>query len=202
MKQGVVFMVTVVMVMVLAYPVFAGDWIKCADEKQYCKTSGTPFVRYGTGDKWTWKKVPNGIYCGNEEFGDPKSNVVKACYVFSPWVKCANEGQYCQFTGTRDVQYGTGNKWTSKKATAKIFCGNQEFGEPAPNTAKACYYYDPWSKCANEGQYCQVSGTREVQYGAGDKWVSKTVTNGIACSNQGFSDPAPNAVKACYAKVE
>ena len=55
-----------------------------------------------------------------------------------------------------------------------------------------------WTTCASEGGTCSVSGTREVRYGANGKFVTKTVTGAIACTNGAFgSDPANGVVKSC-----
>nr|AGU10519.1 Subtilase family [uncultured organism] len=59
-----------------------------------------------------------------------------------------------------------------------------------------------WTGCAGEGGTCSFSGTREVRYGAGTSFVSKTVNGSTACSNAVFGDPAPNVVKSCsYSSV-
>jgi len=53
-------------------------------------------------------------------------------------------------------------------------------------------------ECAKEGERCQFSGTGDVSYGAGDKWITKTATNGINCGVAAFgTDPAPNVLKTC-----
>lgn len=53
-------------------------------------------------------------------------------------------------------------------------------------------------ECAKEGERCQFSGTGDVSYGAGDKWITKTATNGINCGVAAFGkDPAPNVLKTC-----
>jgi len=62
---------------------------------------------------------------------------------------------------------------------------------PAPTPAVT------WTACANEGATCSFSGTREVRYGAGNSFVSKTVTGSTACTNAVFGDPAPNVAKSC-----
>ena len=54
-----------------------------------------------------------------------------------------------------------------------------------------------WTSCAPEGGTCSFSGTREVRYGAGNSFVSKTVTGSTACTNAVFGDPIPNVVKSC-----
>jgi hypothetical protein len=66
-------------------------------------------------------------------------------------------------------------------------------GSPTPAPTPAV----TWTACAAEGGTCAFSGTREVRYGAGSSFVSKTVTGSVACTNAVFGDPAPNVVKSC-----
>jgi CspA family cold shock protein len=55
-----------------------------------------------------------------------------------------------------------------------------------------------WTLCANEGQTCTSTGTKEVRYGANGTFVYRTVTGSIACSNAAFGgDPVPYVVKRC-----
>lgn len=59
-------------------------------------------------------------------------------------------------------------------------------------------YYD---YCSAENQTCNFTGTREVRYGANDSYKYKVTSEGVACSNAVFGDPAPSAVKSCYKGV-
>ena len=54
-----------------------------------------------------------------------------------------------------------------------------------------------WTQCANEGGTCSFSGTRQVRYGSGTTFVTRTVTASVACSNAVFGDPTPNVAKSC-----
>ena len=54
-----------------------------------------------------------------------------------------------------------------------------------------------WTHCANEKATCSFSGTREVRYGAGTAWVTKTFTGSVQCTNAVFGDPILNTVKTC-----
>lgn len=56
--------------------------------------------------------------------------------------------------------------------------------------------------CAEEGQRCNFSGTKDVFYGANGKNTYKySVTGGIDCNNQTFGgDPNPGVQKRCYIK--
>jgi Viral BACON domain/Fibronectin type III domain len=55
-----------------------------------------------------------------------------------------------------------------------------------------------WTFCADEGQRCSFTGTKNVRYGANGVYVYKSLTNGTACSNSVFGDPLKGADKQCY----
>jgi hypothetical protein len=54
-----------------------------------------------------------------------------------------------------------------------------------------------WVFCANENAVCSFSGTRTVRYGAGTKYVTKTVTSSVNCNNSVFGDPVVGVAKHC-----
>ena len=58
----------------------------------------------------------------------------------NPYTACANEGSACNFTGTREVIYGTTTKWHRRIVTNGINCTNDQWGaDPAPGDGKKCY---------------------------------------------------------------
>jgi hypothetical protein len=55
-----------------------------------------------------------------------------------------------------------------------------------------------WTFCATEGARCEFTGTHQVRYGADGKFtLPRTFTDGVACDNAMFADPAPGVVKQC-----
>jgi hypothetical protein len=54
-----------------------------------------------------------------------------------------------------------------------------------------------WVFCATEGGECAFTGTMNVRYGANVSFVVKTLTDGTACTNAVFGDPAPDTAKHC-----
>jgi hypothetical protein len=55
-----------------------------------------------------------------------------------------------------------------------------------------------WTSCATEGARCAFTGTKQVRYGANGKFtLPRTFTDGVACENAVFADPAPGVVKQC-----
>lgn len=116
------------------------------------------------------------------------------------WRTCANEDEYCRFSGEKRVAYGAGNQWTYQTARNGIACNNRTFGDPVPGVRKSCRYVERVAsvvRCAREGDFCSFRGTREVRYGADGRWARGMFSNGVECSNRVFGDPAPNVVKSC-----
>jgi hypothetical protein len=127
------------------------------------------------------------------------------------WTACGNEGATCSFSGTREVRFGANGTYTSKVITASTPCTSAVFGDPIKGVAKTCSYSSSssavpttstasspsWIACAGEGGTCTFSGTREVRYGAGTAFVTKTFTGSVVCLNAGFGDPAYGQLKTC-----
>lgn len=199
-------------------------WTRCAVENGTCTFSGTREVRYGAGTKWNIKTFTSVANCNNQVFGDPIQGVAKTCEVSSidqsapapvTWTTCANENSTCTFTGTREVRYGAGNSWNIKTIATSTPCTNAVFGDPIQGTAKTCQYSSvvvttptppppaiTWTTCANENGTCTFTGTREVRYGAGSSWFTKTFTTSVACTNAVFGDPIQGTAKTCqYSSV-
>lgn len=98
---------------------------------------------------------------------------------------CASEGERCWFSGTAEVAYGAGNKWTTKVLKGGFNCGVNTFGsDPAYGTLKTCRIVN--RDCAREGGRCEFDGWRTVKYGANGAFVKQTFRNGVACSNDAF----------------
>ncbi|CAM3946218.1 Pectate trisaccharide-lyase precursor [Vibrio aerogenes CECT 7868] len=120
---------------------------------------------------------------------------------------CANEGESCQFSGTKKVAYGASGKFNYETATNSVSCDNSTFGDPIYGSKKACYYQQDqapsngpsgYTPCAKEGETCQFSGTRKVAYGASGKFNYQLATNSISCDNNTFGDPIYGTAKECY----
>jgi hypothetical protein len=119
------------------------------------------------------------------------------------WTFCAEEGGVCAFTGTMVVRYGANGSFFVETLTNGTACTNAVFGDPAPGTPKQCGIRTPstppmeWTFCAPEGGVCAFNGSIEVRYGANGSFFFKTITDGTACTNQVFGDPAPGVAKSC-----
>lgn len=131
------------------------------------------------------------------------------------YTNCASEDGICTFTGTRQVRYGANGTYVTKTATGSIACNNATFGDPTPGFVKSCSYSNlviqppsggpvtvppvaaTWTTCAAEDGTCTFSGTRQVRYGARDRYVTKTATTSIPCNNATFGDPINGVVKSC-----
>jgi hypothetical protein len=124
-------------------------WTNCASENGTCTFSGTAQVRYGANGVYATKTATGAIACSNAVFGDPTPNVAKTCQYSATatatppaetWTACAAENATCSFSGTRAVRYGGAGVFVSKVVAASTACTNAVFGDPIPNTVKACFY--------------------------------------------------------------
>jgi hypothetical protein len=130
----------------------------------------------------------------------------------------AEGGSFTVATATV-VSYGAGTRWVQKTVTGTGSCTNAFFGtDPAPNTVKSCVAPagtpapppapppppppapPTGPTLASEGGTFTVATPTLVSYGADTRWVQKTVTGTVSCTNAYFgTDPAPFVVKRCVA---
>ena len=59
------------------------------------------------------------------------------------------------------------------------------------------YDWETYVNCASENGFCGFSGTKSVRYGTATNATYRTLSNGTACNNTVFGDPAPGFVKQC-----
>ena len=59
-------------------------------------------------------------------------------YGNSNWSQCASEGQFCSFSGTRNVQYGANGVYVYRTVTNGTICSNAVFSDPLFGVAKRC----------------------------------------------------------------
>jgi hypothetical protein len=133
----------------------------------------------------------------------PEPSTPTAPVTDGAWTPCAAEGGICAFSGTHQVRYGANGNYATATATGTIACSNSVFGDVAPGFVKTCSVSTSassavvWTACANEGNVCKFGGQREVRYGTASKFVTKTFTGRVTCSNAMFGDPAPGFMKKC-----
>ncbi len=129
------------------------------------------------------------------------------------WTFCGNEGDICRVPGTQLVRYGIDGAYVYQTVTDAIGCGNSQWPDPAFMRVKHCDVASSgatapapapapvpgpapspapapapasWTFVANEYEAFSVSGTRTVRYGAGSKWVQRSVTGSGNCTNHSF----------------
>jgi hypothetical protein len=131
------------------------SWTFCVAEGSICNFSGTKTVRFGANGTYDYKTATGSIPCSDNGFTDPLPGVRKSCDIAnttttttttttSPtttWTRCATEGAYCVFPGTKKVRYGANGTFVTK-ITGSIECSNRTFGDPIPGVRKACDYTD------------------------------------------------------------
>ena len=57
----------------------------------------------------------------------------------SGWSACADEGDFCDFSGRRVVRYGARGRFADGVFRNGVQCDNDSFGDPAPGKHKRCY---------------------------------------------------------------
>lgn len=142
---------------------------RCAEEGGVCRLPYPAEVIYGARGRTTSRFFDRpAVRCSNRAFGeDPAPGHVKACYFVARgygdnnnygddnnygggdygsrpgrggWVPCANEGDFCDFSGRAVVRFGARGQYTQDVFRDGVECSNDAFGEdPAPDVPKRCY---------------------------------------------------------------
>lgn len=221
------------------------EWTPCAHEGQTCYTPGPAQVRFGGGGRYSEPKNSVGnIECSIPKFGDPARRVAKICeYKLGwarglprpareenngNWVDCADEGELCQFRGSRLVRFGVEGAYYYRTENREVPCTIEEFGDPVRRVPKHCQFQrseqdrddgprggaererhqergdrpaNQWVLCAAERETCQVSATTTVRFGQGNTFNYREVDKDAFCTPHAFGDPAPGVLKRCEANT-
>ncbi|MGI5458530.1 SGNH/GDSL hydrolase family protein [Streptomyces sp. CA-249302] len=192
------------------YSALPGTWDLCATENGTCDTGGAAAVAYGASGRFKYLTSTGSVACTNTLFEDPIPGTVKACYgqtappAENVWSPCATEGGTCAFSGVMTVAYGANGSFHYATLPGGTACTNAVFEDPTPGTPKSCYLisappsFTTWTVCAAENGTCTFSGEHEVAYGAGGRFVYRSVTGSTACTNAVFDDPISGTPKSCY----
>jgi hypothetical protein len=185
-------------------------YAQCAAEDGTCGFTGSRNVAYGANGAFNNRLLSGGTACTNAVFGDPLNGVAKSCYLppaggpAGGWTQCAAESGTCPAASGQPVAYGAYGAFAYATATGNMSCTNATFGDPIPNTVKACYTRTGGpngyaTTCATESGTCTFSGTQTVAYGARGRYVFRTFTSTAACTTAAFgSDPLFGVQKSCY----
>ena len=122
------------------------------------------------------------------------------------YTKCAAEGGTCAVSGTESIAYGANGIYAYTTASASTACTDTALPDADYGVVKSCYVGAVTSGpsgvsatyCGPENGLCAFSGTKNVYFGAGGNWKSKSVTGGTACTDAVFTDPDFGVVKACF----
>ena len=112
--------------------------------------------------------------------------------------KCADEGGTCPVGGPpRYLAYGANGSYNFQSASGAVPCNNAQFGDPAVNQTKACYF-SSYGYLGAENATVTVGGQLNIAYGANGRFVFKDMQGSFVCDNATFTDPIPGPTKACY----
>jgi hypothetical protein len=131
------------------------------------------------------------------------------------WRQCADEGQVCQLDGRGVVRYGVDGQWSTRTMSGSVVCGNDLFGDPAPQQVKRCEVRDNgyggsggssgsstgWVFCAPEGETCYVRGNAEVRFGADRQYTVRRAYGSVRCDVDSFGDPIYGQTKHCEVRA-
>lgn len=83
--------------------------------------------------------VPTGTWVSGATSVTAKHQISRLSAMVPQSPKCADEYNFCSFSGTRTVIYGLNGFYTSGTFTNGVSCSNSVFGDPLFGTVKACY---------------------------------------------------------------
>jgi len=182
----------------------------CAAENGTCAFTGNRNVAYGANGAFNHRLISGGTACTNGVFGDPLSGTAKACYLppaggpAGGWIQCAAENATCAAVSGQPVAYGANGAFAHLTAAGNVSCANATFGDPIPNTVKACYTRTGGpvgygTTCAVESGTCTFGGAQTVAFGARGRYVFRSFTASAACTTAAFgSDPLFGVQKSCF----
>jgi hypothetical protein len=140
---------------------------RCAKEGETCRFTGTRQVLYGANDKFAVRTLSGGAVCGSAVFGDPVPSVAKNCYLVAnagSLKQCADQGQKCSFAGRGLVIYASDTAGLARVLTGGALCGNQTFGDPAPNAKKTCAWMpEPVPSAAEKARLARLEEDRKKE---------------------------------------
>jgi hypothetical protein len=180
------------------------------------QTSGGTFL-FVSGNVTTPALAQNNIFGGNGTFSNNAATLDKSNYraVTPSFVNRATydlhpaAGAPFINVGTTVAASLTGvalSPVAQYKATASgetrtnvgiIDIGAYEALASTTTTTTAAPTTTTWVACASENGTCSFTGTREVRFGAGTTFVSKTFTASTPCTTAVFGDPIYGTVKSC-----
>jgi hypothetical protein len=132
-------------------------WYRHSQESLF--NDETPYGNPGnpTYPNWYTSHVENGGSCD-------------ATSVPSGYVKCADEGGTCSFSGNKQVYYGANSCYAVQTHSDGVSCNNDVFGDPTPDVGKACYIESSSSSCPSvSGEVRLYDGTNcSGSYTTGD----------------------------------
>jgi predicted acyltransferase (DUF342 family) len=83
--------------------------------------------------------LPTGTWTNGSASVTAKHQISRLSAMVPQSPKCADEYNFCSFSGTRTVIYGLNGFYTSGTFTNGVSCSNDVFGDPIVGTVKACY---------------------------------------------------------------
>lgn len=137
-------------------------YAKCASKGQVCHINGNQSVAYVSDRPDNiihYRNESHNVICNDANFGAIQGSYTPSCYVASVsdeianptdvffdtngnpagWLKCADEGGFCNPGVPSDILYGARGSFVYANASS-VPCNSATFGNHLPGIPKACYY--------------------------------------------------------------
>lgn len=91
------------------------------------------------------------------------------------WPLCSQQYQWCPFTGTRNVRYGTPTVYVTRQVSGPVHCGNSVFGDPSVGASKSCWLEPLPLPRAELGVYLGAGCTGRDRLPGYEAWLGRKV---------------------------
>lgn len=130
----------------------------------------------------------------------------------SNWRYCSGENEVCRVNGRAQVRFGDGQRFATRSVNGEVNCSVDVFGDPARGVLKHCEVQksgwggsggsggdtDRWTRCAREGELCELGGRAQVRYGTSGRYFYRDASGRVSCNNDSFGgDPYAGRPKTC-----
>ena len=101
--------------------------------------SGNGAVNYSVSANSTSSSQTGTVTIAGKTFTVTQSGSSPSSGSSGNWTFCADENNFCSFTGTQNVRYGANGTYVYKSLTNGTMCSNSVFGDPIYDVVKQCY---------------------------------------------------------------
>ena len=100
------------------------------------------------------------------------------------------------------AQQARDNQKTAQRNADRALLRGQTNSAIGDFTCQSAASANTWTKCADEGGYCQLPYYTTVRYGQNGTFTTMDRAEGIPCDNATFGDPLVGTGKSCFYRNE